>query len=44
MATQLQLKVLFLMEITWPPGLLERKNNNKLNIILNNNKRNIILK
>ena len=44
MATQMQLKVLFLKEITWSPGRLERKNNNKLSIILNNNKRNIILK
>ena len=44
MATQIQLKVLFLKEISWPPGRLERKNNNKLIIILNNNKRNILLK
>ena len=27
--THMQLKVLF-KEITWPPGLLERKNNNKV--------------
>ena len=30
MATQMKLKVFIWKEITWPPGLLERKNNNKV--------------
>ena len=30
MATQMQVKVFVWQEIAWPPGLLERKNNNKV--------------
>ena len=30
MATQMKLKVIFGRKFAWPPGLLERKNNNKV--------------